>query len=43
VVMKDVCRLSDEETLTTLLWTAQTLLRAGIEDSSKAAGRKKRG
>lgn len=31
VVMKDVCKLSDEETLATLVWTAQALLAAGME------------
>lgn len=34
VVMKDVCKLSDDETLATLTWTAQALLRAGLEDPS---------
>jgi AcrR family transcriptional regulator len=34
VVMKDVCNLSDEEALATLAWTAQTLLRAGLENAA---------
>lgn len=32
VVMKDVCKLSDDEMLATLTWTAQALLRAGLKD-----------
>jgi AcrR family transcriptional regulator len=32
VVMKDVCKLSDEEAHATLVWTAQTLLRASQDD-----------
>jgi len=32
IIMKDVCRLTDEEAQETLLWAAQTLLRAGLED-----------
>jgi AcrR family transcriptional regulator len=34
VVMKDVCNLPDEEALATLAWTAQTLLRAGLENAA---------
>lgn len=34
VVMKDVCKLSDEEALATLEWTAQTLLRASLENAA---------
>lgn len=41
VVMKDVCRLSDDEALATMTWTAQALLRAGLEDQNKR--RSKRG
>jgi AcrR family transcriptional regulator len=33
VIMKDVCQLSDNETLALLRWTATTLLRAGLEDT----------
>lgn len=36
VVMKDVCKLSDEEALATLTWTAQALLRAGMEGPGSA-------
>jgi AcrR family transcriptional regulator len=32
VVMKDVCRLSDEEAQEVLLWAARTLLRAGLQE-----------
>lgn len=38
VVMKDVCKLSDEESLATLSWTAQTLLRVGIEAAAVKPG-----
>lgn len=41
VVMKDVCKLSNEEALATLEWTALTLLRAGTENAAaKSAPRK---
>jgi AcrR family transcriptional regulator len=33
VVMKDACRLGDEEAQDVLLWAAQTLLRAGLQDT----------
>ena len=42
VVMKDVCKLSDEETLTTLLWTAQTLLAAGLDSAASKTSARKR-
>jgi AcrR family transcriptional regulator len=32
VIMKDVCRLSDEEAQEVLLWAARTLLRAGLQE-----------
>ncbi len=39
--MKDVCKLSNEEALATLEWTALTLLRAGTENAAaKPAPRK---
>jgi hypothetical protein len=41
VVMKDVCKLSDEEALATLEWTAQTLLRASLENPAPKAVRSK--
>jgi AcrR family transcriptional regulator len=48
VVMKDVCRLDDEEAQEVLLWAAQTLLRGALEKPvaklgrpSKAVGAKK--
>jgi AcrR family transcriptional regulator len=37
VVMKDVCNLSDEEALATLVWTAQALLRAGLQSAPTPA------
>jgi AcrR family transcriptional regulator len=33
VVMKDVCRLDDEEALATLRWAATALLRAGVDSA----------
>ena len=33
VIMKDVCRLNDEEAQEVLLWAAQALLRAGTRRS----------
>jgi AcrR family transcriptional regulator len=33
VVMKDVCRLDDDEALEVLRWAATALLRAGLEDA----------
>jgi AcrR family transcriptional regulator len=35
VVMKDACRLNDEEAQEVLLWAAQALLRAGLEATDK--------
>jgi hypothetical protein len=32
VVMKDVCRLDDDEALAVLRWAATVLLRAGLEE-----------
>jgi AcrR family transcriptional regulator len=32
VIMKDVCRLDDEEALATLRWAAEAILRAGMEE-----------
>jgi AcrR family transcriptional regulator len=34
VIMKDVCRMNDEEAQAVLLWAARTLLRAGLKDSA---------
>jgi hypothetical protein len=36
VVMKDVCRMNDEEAQEVLLWAAQTLLRSGLQESETA-------
>jgi AcrR family transcriptional regulator len=36
VVMKDVCRLGDEEALAVLRWAAAALLRAGLEEARHA-------
>ena len=36
IIMKDVCRLEDEEAQEVLAWAAMTLLRAGMQKSSKA-------
>jgi AcrR family transcriptional regulator len=42
VVMKDVCKVSNEEALATLEWAAQTLLAAGLNGApGKAPVRKK--
>jgi AcrR family transcriptional regulator len=47
VIMKDVCRMDDEEAQEVLLWAAQTLLRGGLQPVGaktarpKAAARKK--
>jgi AcrR family transcriptional regulator len=42
VVMKDVCKVSDEEALATLEWAAQALLAAGLNGAAgKAPVRKK--
>lgn len=41
VVMKDVCKLSDDEALATLTWAAQALLRAGVEDQNKRGAPRK--
>jgi AcrR family transcriptional regulator len=40
IVMKDVCRLTDDEAQEVLLWTAQTLLRAGLEDKQPSKPRR---
>ena len=37
VVLKDVCRLNDDETLAVLRWAATALLRAGLQDDSTGA------
>jgi AcrR family transcriptional regulator len=37
VVMKDVCRLDDEEALDVLRWTATAILRAGLADPDAPA------
>lgn len=37
VVMKDVCRASDEETLAVLEWAALALLRAGLQEAAAGA------
>jgi AcrR family transcriptional regulator len=39
VVMKDVCRLDDEEAQEVLLWAAQTLLRGGLQRPVAKIGR----
>ena len=43
VIMKDVCRMDDEEAQETLLWAAQTLLRAGISEPVQKQGSRGRG
>ena len=43
VIMKDVCRMDDEEAQETLLWAAQTLLRGGLpKPVQKQGGRRPR-
>lgn len=37
VVMKDVCRLNDDEALAVLRWAATALLRAGLEEGRAPA------
>jgi hypothetical protein len=37
VVMKDVCRLDDDEALAVLRWAATVLLRAGLEEGRAPA------
>jgi hypothetical protein len=37
VVMKDVCRLEDDEALAVLRWTAIALLRAALAEAETAA------
>lgn len=37
VVLKDVCRLNDDDTLAVLRWAAAALLRAGLRDDSAGA------
>ena len=39
VVMKDVCRLDDDEAQDVLLWAARVLLRAGLAESRVARPR----
>jgi AcrR family transcriptional regulator len=34
VIMKDVCRMDDQEAQEALLWAARALLRAGLKDSA---------
>lgn len=41
VIMKDVCRMNDDEAQEVLLWTAQTLLRAALQESAAAATTKR--
>jgi len=43
VIMKDVCRMNDEEAQEVLLWAAQTLLRSGLQasETTKATRRPK--
>ncbi len=36
IVMKDVCRLGDEEALAVLRWAAAALLRAGLDEARRA-------
>ena len=38
VVLKDVCRLDDEEALDVLRWTATAILRAGLAEQGARAG-----
>jgi AcrR family transcriptional regulator len=38
VIMKDVCRLDDDEALAVLRWAARALLRAGLEGELPASG-----
>jgi AcrR family transcriptional regulator len=40
VVMKDVCRLDDDDALDVLRWAARALLRAGLAESSSTNGRR---
>ena len=42
VVMKDVCRLGDEEALAVLRWAALALLRAGLEEAASPSRRPER-
>jgi hypothetical protein len=41
IIMKDVCRLNDDEAKQVLLWTAQTLLHAALQQT--AAPKRRRG
>ena len=42
VVLKDVCRLKDDEAQDVLRWAAQTLLRAGLGESPKVTPRRRK-
>ncbi len=42
VIMKDVCRLDDQEAQDVLLWAARALLRAGLEEPRSARPRRSR-
>ncbi len=39
VIMKDVCRMDDEEAQEVLLWAAQTLLRGGLQPVAEKTAR----
>lgn len=41
VIMKDVCRMNDEEAQEVLLWAAQTLLRSGLQRPEPATPAKR--
>jgi len=40
VVMKDVCRLDDDDAQDVLRWAARALLRAGLAEASATNGRR---
>jgi AcrR family transcriptional regulator len=42
VVMKDVCKVSDEEAMATLEWAAQALLAAGLDGAAGKTSARKR-
>jgi AcrR family transcriptional regulator len=42
VIMKDVCRLGDEEAQEVLLWVAKVLLKAGLADAGAPSARPKK-